>query len=633
MSYEQKDGPNEKKPGGNNPKKNFWTPLIIALALVLLFGWIYNMVSDSQYTETTYADFYSAMMSHELAEVQRRGARIYYLTKEEAAKPASQQRACYTGMPSGDWLSMYNAMVEEGVVPDWQVQEDNSMILMILYYGITFAILFLFMRTLTKRMGGDGMMGGFGKSKAKVYMEKQTGVTFKDVAGQDEAKESLKEIIDFLHNPQKYAEIGARLPKGALLVGSPGTGKTLLAKAVAGEADVPFFSISGSDFVEMFVGMGASRVRDLFQQAAKVAPCIIFIDEIDAVGRARDNRYGNNSEQEQTLNQLLSEIDGFEPSKGIVCLAATNRPEILDKALLRPGRFDRRIIVDRPNYQGRLDTLKVHTRKIKLAEDVDLKKIAQATAGAVGADLANLVNEAALRAVRMGRKAVNQEDLLVSFETVIAGTEKKNTVLTETEKRLVAYHEVGHALVSALEKHAQPVSKITIVPHTSGALGYTMYLPEEEKFLSTRQELEVELKSLVGGRAAEQLVFGAQTTGAANDLQRATSLARNMVSQYGMSKELGLMTTATVQNSYLDGQAYMDCSQDTAAQVDKEVQKLLDGAFADATRILRENRSLLDEISEYLLVKETITGEELMAYVNAAQAPEEAAEAQEKENP
>ena len=633
MSYEQKDGPNEKKPGGNNPKKNFWTPLIIALALVLLFGWIYNMVSDSQYTETTYAEFYSAMTNHELAEVQRRGARIYYLTKEEAAKPASQQRACYTGMPSGDWLSMYNAMVEEGVVPDWQVQEDNSMILMILYYGITFAILFLFMRTLTKRMGGDGMMGGFGKSKAKVYMEKQTGVTFKDVAGQDEAKESLKEIIDFLHNPQKYAEIGARLPKGALLVGSPGTGKTLLAKAVAGEADVPFFSISGSDFVEMFVGMGASRVRDLFQQAAKVAPCIIFIDEIDAVGRARDNRYGNNSEQEQTLNQLLSEIDGFEPSKGIVCLAATNRPEILDKALLRPGRFDRRIIVDRPNYQGRLDTLKVHTRKIKLAEDVDLKKIAQATAGAVGADLANLVNEAALRAVRMGRKAVNQEDLLVSFETVIAGTEKKNTVLTETEKRLVAYHEVGHALVSALEKHAQPVSKITIVPHTSGALGYTMYLPEEEKFLSTRQELEVELKSLVGGRAAEQLVFGAQTTGAANDLQRATSLARNMVSQYGMSKELGLMTTATVQNSYLDGQAYMDCSQDTAAQVDKEVQKLLEEAFADATRILRENRSLLDEISEYLLVKETITGEELMAYVNAAQAPEEAPEAQEKENP
>ena len=636
MNLGQNDGPNEKKPGGpDRPKNNFWTPLVIALALVLLFGWIYNMVSNSQYTETKFSDFCAAMENDQLAEVQYRGDRVYYLTKDEAAKPASEQRACYTGMPAGDWLTISQELADRGVTVDKKIQEDNSVILMVLYYGITFAILFMFMRNLTKRMGGDGMMGGFGKSKAKMYMEKQTGVTFKDVAGQDEAKESLKEIIDFLHNPQKYAEIGARLPKGALLVGSPGTGKTLLAKAVAGEADVPFFSISGSDFVEMFVGMGASRVRDLFQQAAKVAPCIIFIDEIDAVGRARDNRYGNNSEQEQTLNQLLSEIDGFEPSKGIVCLAATNRPEILDKALLRPGRFDRRIIVDRPNYQGRLDTLKVHTRKIKLSEDVDLKKIAQATAGAVGADLANLVNEAALRAVRMGRKAVNQEDLLVSFETVIAGSEKKNTVLTETEKRLVAYHEVGHALVSALEKHAQPVSKITIVPHTSGALGYTMYLPEEEKFLSTRQELEVELKSLVGGRAAEQLVFGAQTTGAANDLQRATSLARNMVSQYGMSKELGLMTTASVQNSYLDGQAYMDCSQDTAAQVDKEVQKLLDCAFADATKILREHRALLDEISEYLLVKETITGEELMAYVNAENGEkpaEEEKKAEETEN-
>ena len=621
MNYGQNDGPNEKKPGGDRPKTNFWTPLIIALALVMLFGWIYNMVSNSQYTETSYSDFRTAMEQNQLAEVQYRGNRVYYLTREEAAKPAAQQRACYTGMPAGDWLTLSNELVGNGVDVKEEIQEDNSFILMVLYYGITFAILFMFMRTLTKRMGGDGMMGGFGKSKAKVYMEKQTGVTFKDVAVQDEAKESLKEIIDFLHNPQRYAEIGAKLPKGALLVGSPGTGKTLLARAVAGEADVPFFSISGSDFVEMFVGMGASRVRDLFQQAAKVAPCIIFIDEIDAVGRSRDNRYGNNSEQEQTLNQLLSEIDGFEPSKGIVCLAATNRPEILDKALLRPGRFDRRIIVDRPNYQGRLDTLKVHTRKIKLSEDVDLKKIAQATAGAVGADLANLVNEAALRAVRMGRKAVNQEDLLVSFETVIAGTEKKNTVLTEMEKRLVAYHEVGHALVSALEKHAQPVSKITIVPHTSGALGYTMYLPEEEKFLSTRQELEVELKSLVGGRAAEQLVFGVQTTGASNDLQRATALARNMVSQYGMSSDLGLMTTATTQNSYLDGTPYMDCSQDTAARVDREVKNLLDSAFDSALSILKENRALLDEVSEYLLLKETITGEELMAYVNAAREP------------
>ena len=627
MNLGQNDGPNEKKPGGpDRPKNNFWTPLVIALALVLLFGWIYNMVSNSQYTETKFSDFCAAMENDQLAEVQYRGDRVYYLTKDEAAKPASEQRACYTGMPAGDWLTISQELADRGVTVDKKIQEDNSVILMVLYYGITFAILFMFMRNLTKRMGGDGMMGGFGKSKAKMYMEKQTGVTFKDVAGQDEAKESLKEIIDFLHNPQRYTDIGAKLPKGALLVGSPGTGKTLLAKAVAGEAGVPFFSMSGSDFVEMFVGMGASRVRDLFQQAAKVAPCIIFIDEIDAVGRSRDNRYGNNSEQEQTLNQLLSEIDGFEPSKGIVCLAATNRPEILDKALLRPGRFDRRIIVDNPNFQGRLDTLKVHTRKIKLAEDVDLKKIAQATAGAVGADLANLVNEAALRAVRMGRKAVNQEDLLVSFETVIAGTEKKNTVLTEMEKRLVAYHEVGHALVSALEKHAQPVSKITIVPHTSGALGYTMYLPEEEKFLSTRQELEVELRSLVGGRAAEQLVFGVQTTGAANDLQRATQLARSMVSQYGMTKELGLMTTATTQNSYLDGTPYMDCSQETASKVDMEVKKLLEEAFADATRTLAEHRGLLDEVSEYLLLKETITGEELMTYVNAEGQDEAKAE-------
>ena len=627
MNLGQNDGPNEKKPGGpDRPKNNFWTPLVIALALVLLFGWIYNMVSNSQYTETKFSDFCAAMENDQLAEVQYRGDRVYYLTKDEAAKPASEQRACYTGMPAGDWLTISQELADRGVTVDKKIQEDNSVILMVLYYGITFAILFMFMRNLTKRMGGDGMMGGFGKSKAKMYMEKQTGVTFKDVAGQDEAKESLKEIIDFLHNPQRYTDIGAKLPKGALLVGSPGTGKTLLAKAVAGEAGVPFFSMSGSDFVEMFVGMGASRVRDLFQQAAKVAPCIIFIDEIDAVGRSRDNRYGNNSEQEQTLNQLLSEIDGFEPSKGIVCLAATNRPEILDKALLRPGRFDRRIIVDNPNFQGRLDTLKVHTRKIKLAEDVDLKKIAQATAGAVGADLANLVNEAALRAVRMGRKAVNQEDLLVSFETVIAGTEKKNTVLTEMEKRLVAYHEVGHALVSALEKHAQPVSKITIVPHTSGALGYTMYLPEEEKFLSTRQELEVELRSLVGGRAAEQLVFGVQTTGAANDLQRATQLARSMVSQYGMTKELGLMTTATTQNSYLDGTPYMDCSQETASKVDMEVKKLLEEAFADATKTLAEHRGLLDEVSEYLLLKETITGEELMTYVNAEGKDEAKAE-------
>ena len=621
MSSESNDNQNHN-PLENFPKGNVWTALIITLALVLLVGWIFNQVSDSQYTETTFSDFLEARSAGNLAEVEIRYDRIIYLTKEEAVKDASRQKACYTGLPSGgDKLALAEELEQMGVTVNVPITEDNSVIMMILSYAITFAILFVFMRMLTKRMSGDGMMGGFGKSKAKVYMEKQTGVTFKDVAGQDEAKESLVEIIDFLHNPQKYTEIGAKLPKGALLVGSPGTGKTLLAKAVAGEADVPFFSISGSDFVEMFVGMGASRVRDLFQQAAKVAPCIIFIDEIDAVGRSRDNRYGNNSEQEQTLNQLLNEIDGFEPSKGIVCLAATNRPEILDKALLRPGRFDRRIIVDRPNLQGRLDTLKVHTRKIKLSEDVDLKKIAQATAGAVGADLANLVNEAALRAVRHGRQTVNQEDLMVSFETVIAGTEKKNTVLTDIEKRLVAYHEVGHALVAALEKHSQPVSKITIVPHTSGALGYTMQMPEEEKFLSTAEELRTELRTLVGGRAAEQVVFGVQTTGASNDLQRATALARNMITQYGMGKQLGLMTTASVEHQYLDGQAYMDCAQSTAAIVDQEVKELLDQTYSETKQLLTDNRALLDEISEYLLVKETITGDELMRFINAEKEP------------
>ena len=617
MDQNRNDPDKNRKPDGERPKTSLWTALIITLALVLVFSWVFNTVRNSQYNQTTFTEFRTAMERGEIAQVDIQVDRIIYMTKEEAAKEPRNQRACFTGLPSGNILELADELVAMGVEVNKVITEDNSMIMMILYYIIMFSVLFFFMRNLTKRMGGEGMMGGFGKSKAKVYMEKQTGVTFKDVAGQDEAKESLQEIIDFLHNPQKYTAIGAKLPKGALLVGSPGTGKTLLAKAVAGEADVPFFSISGSDFVEMFVGMGASRVRDLFKEAAKVAPCIIFIDEIDAVGRSRDSRYGTNSEHEQTLNQLLNEIDGFEPTKGIVCLAATNRPEILDKALLRPGRFDRRIIVDRPNLQGRLDTLKVHTRKIRLSEDVDLRKIAQATAGAVGADLANLVNEAALRAVRMGRNAVNQEDLLVSFETVIAGTEKKNTVLTDMEKRLVAYHEVGHALVAALQKHAQPVSKITIVPHTSGALGYTMQMPEEEKFLSTADELRTELRTLVGGRAAEQVVFGIQTTGASNDLQRATALARNMVTQYGMSDKLGLMSTASVEHQYLEGQAYMDCSQDTAHEVDQEVRRILDKAYGETKQMLVDNRALLDEISEYLLVKETITGDELMAYVNA----------------
>ena len=612
--------PNDPKNQGKKPKR-IWVTLIITVAIVLLISSVYNAIVKSQYTETTLTHFFEAKEAGELSEVQIQYDRIVYMTKEEASKPAVEQKAFYTGLPSGgDRMALAEELYAMGVTVYEPIVEDNSGIIMILSYVVMFGLIFGVMSMLTKRLSGDGMMGGIGASKAKVYMEKQTGVTFKDVAGQDEAKESLQEIIDFLHNPQKYTEIGAKLPKGALLVGSPGTGKTLLAKAVAGEADVPFFSISGSDFVEMFVGVGASRVRDLFNQAAKVAPCIIFIDEIDAVGRSRDSRFGGNTEQEQTLNQLLGEIDGFDSSKGIVCLAATNRPEILDKALLRPGRFDRRIIVDRPNLQGRLDTLKVHTRKIKLAEDVDLKKLAQATAGAVGADLANLVNEAALRAVRLGRKAVNQEDFLVSFETVIAGTEKKNTVLTDTEKRLIAYHEVGHALVAALEKHSQPVSKITIVPHTSGALGYTMQMPEEEKFLQTADELHTELRTLVGGRAAEQVVFGVQTTGASNDIQRATALAKNMITLYGMGDALGLMAPASVHNQYLEGQAYMDCSQETAALVDKEVQKLLNKIYEETKQTLIDNRALLNEISEYLLAKETITGEELMAYVDADKA-------------
>ena len=610
------------KNGGKRPKGNIWTTLIITVAIVLILSSLFSAISSSHYTETTYSHFLNAMETGNLAEVEFQYDRVLYLTKEAAALPPAQQKACVTGLPAGNVMELAGKLDAMGVKVNQVITEDNSMIMMILYYVITFAIFFLLVRTVTKRFSGDGMMG-MGASKAKVYMEKQTGVTFQDVAGQDEAKESLQEIIDFLHNPKKYTDIGAKLPKGALLVGSPGTGKTLLAKAVAGEANVPFFSISGSDFVEMFVGVGASRVRDLFQQAAKVAPCIVFIDEIDAVGRSRDNKFGSNTEQEQTLNQLLGEIDGFDSSKGIVCLAATNRPEILDKALLRPGRFDRRIIVDRPNLQGRLDTLKVHTRKIKLAEDVDLKKIAQATAGAVGADLANLVNEAALRAVRQGRKAVNQDDLLVSFEMVIAGTEKKNTVLTDTEKRLVAYHEVGHALIAALEKHAQPVSKITIVPHTSGALGYTMQMPEEEKYLQTADELMTELRTLVGGRAAEQIVFGVQTTGASNDIQRATALARNMVSLYGMSDALGLMAPASVNHQYLEGQAYLDCSQETSALVDQEVKKLLERCYEDAKAILSSNRELLDEIAQYLLAKETISGDELMAYVHAKDKPTE----------
>ena len=615
--------------GGKKPRFAFSMYWMYAIIIIILVGMLY-VDQSTQTEEKDYSEFKEILASGGVtsitihnnkqvaeAELNNAAAKKYFKNFKEGEKHIIEST-----IPSGDLFGKYiDELQTKGVFNGKIKYENSSSVSSYIWSFGPIVLLIVFWIWMMRRMSGRDSSGGVfsvGKSKAKIFdKDNSTQVTFKDVAGLSEAKTEIEEIVEFLKNPQRYTNLGGKIPKGALLVGPPGTGKTLLAKAVAGEANVPFFSISGSDFVEMFVGMGASRVRDLFQQAAKVAPCIIFIDEIDAVGRARDNRYGNNSEQEQTLNQLLSEIDGFEPSKGIVCLAATNRPEILDKALLRPGRFDRRIIVDKPNLQGRLDTLKVHTRKIRLSDDVDLRKIAQATAGAVGADLANLVNEAALRAVRKGRQLVNQEDLLVSFETVIAGTEKKNTVLTDMEKRLVAYHEVGHALVAALEKHSQPVSKITIVPHTSGALGYTMQMPEEEKYLSTAEELRTELRTLVGGRAAEQVVFGVQTTGAANDIQRATALARNMVTQYGMSEKFGLMSTASVENQYLDGQAYMDCSQETAAEVDKEVMEILQKAYADAKRILTENRGLLDEISEFLLVKETITGDELMAYVNA----------------
>ena len=624
----------QNRPNGNNNNDNrngdrrrfsILTILIIAVAVTLLFNSLLSNVFSAGEKQVTYDAFLSAVETDAISQVEIQSDRIQFLRRDEMALSKSQRTVYYTGLlPNVDLTSLISTLEDNQVEFSGEIVENSTFTFLfswVLFPLLMLALLSLLMRFIISRSGGGaggfGAIGSIGKSKAKVYMEKETGVTFRDVAGQDEAKESLVEIIDFLHNPQKYAAIGAKLPKGALLVGSPGTGKTLLAKAVAGEARVPFFSISGSDFVEMFVGVGASRVRDLFQEASKVAPAIIFIDEIDAIGRSRDSRLGGNDEREQTLNQLLAEIDGFDSSKGVVILAATNRPEILDKALLRAGRFDRRIIVDRPNLEGRYQTLLVHTRNIRLAEDVDLKKIAQATAGAVGADLANLINEAALRAVRMGRQTVNQEDLLTSFEVVIAGTEKKGTVLTDIEKRIVAYHEVGHALVAALQKHTQPVSKITIVPHTSGALGYTMQMPEEEKYLNSRDELLVELRTMLGGRAAEQTVFGIETTGASNDIERATDLARKMVMQYGMSDRIGLMALTTKGNEYLDGQSYTDCAQTTAAAADEEVRKLLNDSYDQAKKILTENRGLLDEVALYLLQKETITGDELMQYVDA----------------
>ena len=626
MNNDQKNNKN------NNPNKRNFNGLIILLAwaAILTIGLNY-LTSYSRQTsaagsthEIPYSEFKEMVEADQVAKVIFTDGKLEitpvegFVYTDQDGKTYDRNYTLFTNQLGIYGIGLTDLLEEHGVeYTNPYVPQMSPILEFMLTYILPMVLMvglfLLLMNLMTKRGGGIGGIGSVGKANAKVYMEKTTGVTFADVAGQDEAKESLAEIIDFLHNPGKYTAIGAKLPRGALLVGSPGTGKTLLAKAVAGEAGVPFFSISGSGFVEMFVGVGASRVRDLFQEAAKVAPCIIFIDEIDAIGKTRDTRFGGNDEREQTLNQLLAEMDGFDPSKGIIVLAATNRPEVLDKALLRPGRFDRRITVDRPNLAGRLATLQVHTRKIKLAEDVDLNKIAQATAGCVGADLANMVNEAALRAVRQGRHAVNQEDLLASFEVVIAGAEKKGTVITEQEKRIIAYHEVGHALTAAKQKNAQPVTKITIVPHTEGALGYTLHLPEEEKFLMSKEDILTEIRTLLAGRCAEELVFNTQTSGAANDIERATELARNLVARFGMSDKFGMMALGSVQNQYLEGGYSMNCAQETFAAADREVVELLQRCHDEALELLRANREMLDAIAAYLIQKETITGAQMMA--------------------
>ncbi|OUN83078.1 cell division protein FtsH [Flavonifractor sp. An52] len=643
---------NNRGKGGGNNKRNITAIVSIilwALVLTVLVNYATSMFRQANSVEISYGTFRELVKEDCVAGVLMESNKytIYLkdgvsvdangnITKTATAAGLTGEQEETTVPPPSQWdktkTTYYCAPITQAGVRDdglidlleehdvtsfgpEYVEELNPIVSMLISWVLPMVVMVLLFSFLFRSMAGKmgGGLGNLGKSNAKVYVEKKTGVTFKDVAGQDEAKESLVEIIDFLHNPQKYTEIGAKLPKGALLVGPPGTGKTLLAKAVAGEANVPFFSISGSDFVEMFVGMGAARVRDLFKEANKMAPCIVFIDEIDTIGKSRDNRMGGNDEREQTLNQLLAEMDGFDPTKGVILLAATNRPEVLDQALLRPGRFDRRITVDRPNLAGRLATLQVHTRKIKLAEDVDLKKVALATAGAVGADLANLVNEAALRAVRLGRKAVNQQDLLTAFELVIAGAEKKGSVLSEFEKKLVAYHEVGHAMVAYRQKHAEPVTKITIVPHTQGALGYTLHLPEEDKNLHTKDELLAQICVSMGGRVAEELVMHTMTNGAAQDIQDATSIARNMVAMFGMSEEFGMMALASRRNQYLDGGYGLDCADDTAAAMDQAVRSIIDSCYKKATEILSESREDMDKVVAYLLEKETITGAEMVA--------------------
>ena len=617
---------NNKNNKNNKGNKQGWILVVITtLITTFLVVGMLQLSQDVTTKEISYSEFLKMVDDGEIEKVVIESERYAITPKkeEEQENPllGKIEMTYYTGIMEDDALL---ARLEKADVDVTKKIPDTASALFwnfMLTVILPFGLIFIFMSFMMKKMTKGGMMG-IGKSNAKMYVEKQTGVTFKDVAGQDEAKESLQEVVDFLHNPKKYTEIGAKLPKGALLVGPPGTGKTLLAKAVAGEAKVPFFSVSGSEFVEMYVGVGASRVRDLFKQAQAMAPCIIFIDEIDAIGKSRDNALGSNDEREQTLNQILSEMDGFSTDKGLLLLAATNRPEILDPALLRPGRFDRRIIVDKPDLRGRVDVLKVHSKNVKMDETVDLEAIALATSGAVGSDLANMINEAAINAVKHGRKVVSQSDLFEAVEVVLVGKEKKDRIMNNEERRIVSYHEVGHALVSALQKDAEPVQKITIVPRTMGALGYVMQTPEEEKFLNTKSELDAMLVGLLAGRAAEEIVFDTVTTGASNDIERATKLARAMVTQYGMSEKFGLMGLESIQHKYLDGRAVLNCGEETAGEIDKEVMKMLKSAYEEAKHLLTENREALDKIADFLIEKETITGKEFMDIFHKVQGTE-----------
>ena len=596
-------------PNNRNNRQGLSFILIVTLITAMLVMMLYQFQGNGNEQEISYDEFLKMVDDGEVDKVLIQSNQIVITAKKEKGERIAKEY--YTGLVQDDTLS--ERLYEAGVEYEQEIPDTTSAIaIQLLATFLPIALLVGMIVWMTRKMSKGGGVMGIGKSNAKMYVEKQTGVTFRDVAGQDEAKESLQEVVDFLHNPGKYTSVGAKLPKGALLVGPPGTGKTLLAKAVAGEANVPFFSLSGSAFVEMYVGVGASRVRDLFKQAQQMAPCIIFIDEIDAIGKSRDNQLGSNDEREQTLNQLLAEMDGFESNKGLVLLAATNRPEILDPALLRPGRFDRRIIVEKPDLKGRIDVLKVHSKDVRMDETVDLEAIALATSGAVGSDLANMINEAAINAVKHGRNAVCQQDLFEAVEVVLVGKEKKDRIMSQEERRIVSYHEVGHALISALQKDSEPVQKITIVPRTMGALGYVMQTPEEEKFLNTKKELEAMLVGMLGGRAAEEIVFDTVTTGASNDIEKATSIARAMITQYGMSEKFGLIGLESIQHRYLDGRPVANCGEETASEIDHEVMKMLKNAYEEAKRLLEEHRSSLDKIADFLIEKETITGKEFM---------------------